>query len=717
MAEFADFLNELERIRVSDPIHGFDRASAHISAGGKKTVWIPSHESPTSLGLNKQRSCDLYYWMKLTRAVDEKIEILHRQSVAFGKHLLSTGNEATAVGAAYALKQKGNNWTCMAIRDLGAFLTGGMNPSAAIAQPCGRVLAPTKGWDASLHMSMPEKRLIGLVSHLGIMPCVATGLAFAELYYERDGIACAFIGDGATGTGDFHEALKIASRMQLPLIIIIENNQWAFGTPTNEHLALSSLAYGENVDGYIIDGTNVLTTYWTVTKAMRRARENRVISIIEARTMRMKGHSLADPYQKYVPAEQLAEWAKKDPIETYGKMLLEKNIASEAELRGIDEAVHEEIEEAVEEVLQSPEPDAVNIEQKVFSAPEPSSRVVLTHPPDSGKRISYFVAIREALWEIMESDPSVFLAGEDIGLMGGAFGVTEGFLKRFGKRRVIDTPIAEAGFCGLAAGAALQELRPIIEFQFADFASEAFPIVVHYVATHTVRGMGNMPVVFRMPAGCTTKNSGMFHSVNPESWFASTPGLKIVAPITAFDAKGLLWSAVYDNNPVLFLEYKEYYRRNPETLPPELNIPIPDSGYCVPIGKARILKEGKDLTLISYGSQIFRALKAAHTIEKEQNVSIEVIDLRTIVPCDWECLIESVQKTARAIVTCEAPQTGCFGQTIAHELQEKAFRFLDAPVRLVAAADTPVPFAKVLEEAHLPTAEKIVQTAREMIAI
>lgn len=724
MSDFASFYRELQTIIASNPVHGFDNVSAYFSAAEGKFLWSNAPEDPRALGLDKNECLNLYYWMRMTRAVDEKITVLYKQGKAFGKHLLCTGNEATAVGAAYALNFKEHDWACMAIRDLGAFLVGGMTPEQIIAQPCGKANSLTHGWDASLHMSDPKRHLIGLISHLGTMPCIATGLAFAEEYRGTDGVVLVFSGDGATSTGAFHEALNIAAVRKLPLVVVIENNQWAFGTPPHLQYAVPSLAlrdtkYSAHMEGYIIDGTNILAVYETVKNAISRARTERIISIIDARTMRMRGHSLADPYENYVPAEQLRQWEEKDPIASYKKLLLGKGITTESELNAVDETVREEVDDAEQTALASPEPDAAHIEQKIYSASKPQQRPILLEPPGEGRRIKYGEAISEALQELMDQDTDIFLLGEDIGAMGGAFGITKGFLDQFGSKRVIDTPIAETGFCGLAAGAVLQGLRPIVEFQFADFASEAYKMIANFYATHTVRGIGALPVVLRMPAGCTTKNSGMCHSANVESWFAGIPGLKIVAPITSFDVKGLLKSAIYDNNPIIFLEYKEYYRIKPgsDLLPPELNTPLPDGDYRIPFGKARVLKTGTNITLVSYGSQVFRALEAASMLEQNDNLSVEVMDLRSLIPWDTECVMQSAQKTGCVVVSCEAPRTGCFGQTIVQEIQEQAFqRHLKVLVRLVAAADTPVPFAKILEDAHLPTAEKIARVAREMMA-
>jgi 2-oxoisovalerate dehydrogenase E1 component beta subunit len=353
----------------------------------------------------------------------------------------------------------------------------------------------------------------------------------------------------------------------------------------------------------------------------------------------------------------------------------------------------------------------------------------IAQPPATGARMTYHRAIRDALREEMDRDPFLFMIGEDIGVSNGAFKITEGFTARydgidwrdywqsgrpFPQRRVIDAPIAEAGLCGLALGAVLEGLRAIVEFQYADFASDAFKMLVNYAATQTVRRVGPVPVVFRLPAGWAP-NASMYHSVNPESWFASTPGLKIVAPVTAFDAKGLMKAAIRDGNPVLYLEYKAYYRTAPDKLPPELNLPVPEEDYVVPVGRARVVRPGADVSVITYGSQVIRALEAAHRLEREDGVSVEVVDLRTLVPYDTGCVRQSVEKTNRVLVTCEAPRTGCFGNTIVAEIARTCFESLDAPIELVAAADTPVPFSPALEAAHLPTTDKLVSALRGLL--
>jgi 2-oxoisovalerate dehydrogenase E1 component len=724
LSTLADLYQELGHIDVARDL---DQKSLHVSP--TELSWVPA---PVLDGYSKTELLQLYYFMSLTRATDLELVKMSRKGLALGKHLPCTGNEATAVGATAALRP--GDWVASAIRDLGMFIVRGVPPSRLIAQALGRVDGLTGGWDGSLHMSDLSSRSVGLISHLGTLIPVAVGCSFAEKYQGTDNVALSFVGDGTTSTGDVHEGLNIAAAMDIPFVLVIENNQWAFGTPNRLEyatptLTLRSLGYGPKVEGYWIDGTNVVTVYDTVRRAVARARETRGITIIEAASMRMEGHSLADPFKSYVPEEQLAAWRDRDPITTFGERLIKQRVASVDELREIDARVATEVRAAAIKAEQSPVPSAVNIESQVF-APSPEHPRSLSEPPTSGSRITYHQALHDALQEELDRDPKIFMIGEDIGVSNGAFKITEGFSKRydglnwadawrdkkapFVQRRIIDAPIAEAGYVGVALGAVHGGLTPIVEFQYADFASEAFKMIVNYASTHHARHLGPLGIVLRFPSGWAT-NASMFHSVNPESWFASTPGLKIVAPFTAFEAKGMLKAAVRDGNPVLFLEYKNYYRIKPEKLPEELNLPVPDGDYVVPIGKARVAKAGTDLTLISYGSQMLRAIEAAHRLEDEDGASVEVIDLRTILPLDVETIQASVRKTGRALVTCEAPRTGSFGTTIVTEIIRTCFEYLDAPPQLVAAADTPVPFATVLENAHLPTIDKVVAAGRDLL--
>ena len=328
--------------------------------------------------------------------------------------------------------------------------------------------------------------------------------------------------------------------------------------------------------------------------------------------------------------------------------------------------------------------------------------------------ITYREALSEALWEEMERDPDVFLLGEDIGLGGGAFYVTRGFLEKFGRDRVVDTPLSEAGFTGAAIGAALCGMRPVVEFQFADFVTEAFKMIVDFAAGNHYRRMGPVPVVFRLPSAALV-SAGPFHSQNPEIWFFGTPGLKIVAPVTARDAKGMLKQAIRDPNPVIFMEYKKFYNYPVEELPEALRPEIPEGDYGAPFGEARTLREGEDVSLITFGASALEALEAAEVLAAE-GASIEVIDLRTLVPLDREAILESVRKTGKILFLHEARKRGGVGGELAAIVGEEAFEHLDAPIRRVGAPDVHVPLSPPLERAYLPGVEKVVDALRDLAA-
>ncbi|HEV2705103.1 MAG TPA: alpha-ketoacid dehydrogenase subunit beta [Pyrinomonadaceae bacterium] len=328
--------------------------------------------------------------------------------------------------------------------------------------------------------------------------------------------------------------------------------------------------------------------------------------------------------------------------------------------------------------------------------------------PERGGVATFVEAIRQGLWEEMERDPSVFIIGEDVGVYGGAFKVTDGLLAEFGEERVIDTPISEAAIVGAACGAALMGMRPVAEFQFIDFISPAFDMLTNYAAKCRYRWGAGLPTVFRGPCGAGV-HAGPFHSVNAEAFFLNTAGLKIVEPSTAYDAKGLIKAAISDPDPVLYFEHKKLYRL------PRLREALPEDDYIVPIGKARTAREGRDLSIVTFGAQVLNALDAAEELEKE-GLDVEVIDLRTIAPMDKEAVLASVKKTNRVLILHEAARTGGVGGEIAATIAEEAFEWLDAPVVRVAAIDTPVPYSPPLEEYHLPQLKDVLEAARKLAA-
>jgi 2-oxoisovalerate dehydrogenase E1 component beta subunit len=318
--------------------------------------------------------------------------------------------------------------------------------------------------------------------------------------------------------------------------------------------------------------------------------------------------------------------------------------------------------------------------------------------------LTYLEAIRQGIWEEMERDPSVFLLGEDIGVLGGAFKVTAGMLEKFGAERVIDTPISEAAIVGAAVGAALMGMRPVAEMQFMDFIACGFDQIVNMAAKMHYRWGPAVPLVIRGPSGAGV-HGGPYHSQSNEMWFVHTPGLKVVMPSTAYDAKGLIKAAIRDNNPVIFYEHKFLYRR--------IKDEVPESDYVVPLGKAAVRREGNDLAVITYGAMVWTALEAAQELE-EDGISLQVVDLRTLLPYDKEAVLESARKCNKVILLHEDTQTGGMAGELAALISEKAFEDLDGPIVRITAPDTPVPFSPPLEERFLPNTQKVIEAARKL---
>ena len=669
--------------------------------------------------------------MTLTRAFDARFEnLLLTGRVA--KWYSEVGNEATTVPAGLALQP--GDVLCSLHRDLGAILATYLDPARTfpglgLGEPDGLRPDPEKllyrlacqllgrgdgfsqGVERSFHYGYLEPehglRHIGMISHLGAMIPVAAGCAFALAQDGGDRVAINFIGDGGTSTGDFHEALNMASVWRLPLVLLIENNRYAFSTPNRLQYAaerLSDRALGYGMPGVSVDGNDPDAVAAEVEEAVARARRGEGPTLIEAMLGRMRGHSEGDDSLKVVPEDELARYVAEDPVPGFRRRVLEDGVVTEEMAASVDERVAGLVERAIGAALDAEPPRPEVARRPVFAA-APAIVAGAADPGPDEPVVTYIEAIHQALEEEMERDPSVVLMGQDIGVFEGAFRVTKGFHARW-PGRVCDTPIAESGTLGVAAGAALLGYRPVVEMQFADFVTCGFNQLVNVIAKLFYRWQVPCPVVVRLPAGGGV-GAGPFHSHNPEGWFAHTAGLKVVCPATVHDAKGLLKAAIRDPNPVVFCEHKYLYRRIKAALPP--------GDVIEPLGRAAVRREGSDLTLIGYGSTVWGCLDAAEELAAE-GISAEVIDLRTLVPFDEETVLASVEKTSRVIVTHEAQLTGGFGAEVAARIADRAFAWLDAPVRRVAYADRPSPYVKALERELLPTKERILSAAREVVA-
>jgi len=641
-------------------------------------------------GLEPDLLLRLYREMLYARLIEEKMLSLLRQG-KISKWFSGIGQEAIAVGATLALSPE--DYIFPLHRNLGVFTARGMPLRKLFAQWQGKASGFTKGRERSFHFGAPEYRVIGMISHLAAMFPVADGVALASNLENAAYIALAFIGDGGTSEGDFHESLNLASVWDLPVLFLIENNGYGLSTPTSEQFrckGLSDRAIGYGMEGHTItEGNNVLSVYKTIRQYAERARQERRPFLLEAITFRMRGHEEASG-TKYVPKHLFDAWGQKDPLLNYERFLLLEGLLTEKAVQELRKELRAQIQAEIAPVLAEPDPvpDPAEEEASVY-APMPVS--LTPPPPEPGLRVLRFVdAISEGLRQAMEKDPRLILMGQDIAEYGGVFKVTEGFVARFGKARVRNTPISESAPLGASLGLSLRDIPSMVEMQFADFVSYGFTQIVNNLAKNYYRWGVPAKVVVRLPTGAGV-GAGPFHSQSLEGIFMQVPGLKIVYPATAYDAKGLLTTAFLDPNPVLYFEHKALYRRIQDA--------VPEAYYNLPIGIARIAKSGKDLTLITYGMGVVQALELQQEMPE---VDMEIIDLRTLLPWDKELVSQSVRKTHRALVLYEGTYTAGVGAEIAAWIGEFLFQELDAPVVRVASLDTPVPFSLTLEAAFLP---------------
>jgi 2-oxoisovalerate dehydrogenase E1 component len=676
-----------------------------------------------------------YAFMKLTRDFDSRFEALLLTG-RVSKWYSEVGNEATTIPAGLVLGA--GDALCTLHRDLGAILAVYLDPARAFpgfgfGDPDGRRPEPevllhrlacqllgkgegfSQGVERSFHYGYlaPEHGIlhVGMISHLGAMIPVAAGCAFAFRQSGSDRVAINFIGEGGTSTGDFHEGLNMAAVWKLPLVLVIENNRYAFSTPARLQYAaerLSDRGAGYGIAAETVDGNDPDAMAEAFRRAVDRARAGEGPTLLEAMLGRMRGHSEGDDSLKVVPADELAGYRAGDPVPTYARRLEEEGVMDAALRERLEKRIAEMVETAISRAIDAPPPPDEVALRPVF-APVPPQREVREAPAVLRERpageTTYVDAINQALREEMERDESVILMGQDIGAFEGAFRTTRGLHARW-PERVLDTPIAESGTIGIAIGAALLGYRPVVEMQFGDFISCGFNQLVNVAAKLYYRWQVPCPIVVRLPSGGGV-GAGPFHSQNDEGWFAQTAGIKVVCPATAEDAMGLLKAAIRDPNPVMVFEHKFLYRR--------IKSPLPQGDGVARIGEARVMRPGKHLTLVGYGASTWTCLEAAEELAKS-GVEAEVVDLRTLVPYDEETVLASVKRTGRALVVHEAPLTLGFGAEVAARLADAAFPWLDAPIRRVAYPDRPVPYAKSLEKVLLPDKGKVLQAARDVLA-
>ena len=629
----------------------------------------------------------LYKDLQRPRMIEEKMLILLRQG-KISKWFSGIGQEAISVGVTNALNKE--EYILPMHRNLAVFTTRGIPLHRLFSQWQGKMNGFTKGRDRSFHFGTQDYKIIGMISHLGPQLGVADGIALGDVLQNKKAVTAVFTGEGGTSEGDFHEALNIASVWSLPVIFCIENNGYGLSTPTKEQYKCENLAdraLGYGMESHIIDGNNILEVYNKLKKIAEELREKPRPVLIEFKTFRMRGHEEASG-TKYVPEELMAEWGKKDPISNYERFLLKEGILTDEKIEALRVEIENEINENLklafeEEEVQS-EPDQEL--QDVYASFEYEE----SNPGSVVEHIRLVDAISKGLKQSMEKHSNLVIMGQDVADYGGVFKITEGFMDAFGKERVRNTPICESGIVSAAMGLSINGMKAVVEMQFADFVSSGFNPVVNYLAKSHYRWNEKADVVIRMPCGGDV-GAGPFHSQTNEAWFTKTPGLKVAYPAFPYDAKGLLATAINDPNPVLFFEHKALYRSIYQNVPADY--------YTLPFGKAAKLKEGNDITIVSYGAGVHWALD---TLEKNLDISADLIDLRTLAPLDMASIYTSVEKTGKLIILQEDSMFGGIASDISAMVMENIFQYLDGPVKRVASMETPIPFAKKLEDNYLP---------------
>lgn len=641
--------------------------------------------------LSNEELVSFFKSILLPRMIEEKMLVLLRQG-KISKWFSGIGQEAISVGATLALQN--DEWIMPLHRNPGVFTTRQMPLHKLFMQWQGNQEGYSNGRERSFHFGSAAHYICGMISHLGPQLAVADGVALAHQLKNENKVALAFSGEGGTSEGDFHEALNVAAVWNLPVIFLVENNGYGLSTPVSEQYRCQSLvdkAKGYGMEGVQIDGNNILAVYDTVKGVREYCIQNKKPYLIECMTFRMRGHEEASG-TKYIPQYLFEEWSQKDPVRKFEEFLILENIVTYSQI----EAIKKEIKEYVEQELQKAiaTSTVIDTEQELNNVYAPvhqrSNIIVLENHniPEPSSDLRFIDAISNGLYMSLEKNDNLIIMGQDIAEYGGAFKITEGFVEKFGKTRIRNTPICESAIVGAALGLSLEGYKSVVEMQFADFVTMGFNQIVNNLAKIYYRWQQNADVVIRMPTGAGV-GAGPFHSQSNEAWFTHVPGLKVVYPSNPFDAKGLLIAAINDPNPVMYFEHKALYR--------SITGKVPAAYYEVEIGKAFHVQQGEDISVITYGAGVHWALDYV----SQNNISLDITDLRTLQPLDYTAIREAVKRTGKVLILHEDTLTGGIGGEIAAWIAEHCFELLDAPVMRCASLDTPVPFNKELENNFL----------------
>jgi pyruvate/2-oxoglutarate/acetoin dehydrogenase E1 component/TPP-dependent pyruvate/acetoin dehydrogenase alpha subunit len=676
-------------------------------------------------GLTKTDLINYLRQMLEIRYFEETVSDLLGKDLIKGASHLYAGEEAVAVGAVATLRDDDlitsthrGHGHCHARGDSLASKPDQKQDhlNRMMAELCGRAAGYCKGRGGSMHIADVERGNLGATGIVGGNIPVATGAALAVQLQKQDRVVLCFFGDGASNTGNFHEALNMASTWSLPVVYVVENNLYGMSVPFSKASRLPDVAarvsaYG--MPGEVVNGMDVLAVREAVGRAVQRAREGGGPSLVECKTYRWFGHSRSDPCA-YRTRQEEKEWKSLDPIATLESRLQKDGIASAEEIHEVEQTAARALKTATDFALSSPWPSPDELYDDVYVINKPTPNEVETerqlrqrvYGDHSVRQIPYWQAINEALREEMDRDPAIFVMGEDVGLYGGAYGVTRGLFERYGGQRVRDTPISEATIGGAAVGAAMAGTRPVAEIMYVDFTPLAMDQIANQGAKNRYMfgGKTTVPMVIRTEGG-TGRSIAAHHSQSLEALWMHFPGIYVVMPATPYDAKGLLKTAIRDDNPIMFIEHKMLYKEKG---------PVPEGDYTIPLGVADVARIGKHVTVVAYSRMRYRALEAAEELSRE-GIEVEVIDPRTLKPLDLETIVTSVRKTGRLVGVTEAYRTGSFISELFTLVNEAAFDFLDAPMVRVAGADVPIPMSEPLEAAAIPSTARIVAAIRSIL--